>query len=253
MDGNADLLPALQGPAGFRTTHWSVVLAAGRTGSTIAHEALEHLCRDYWYPLYADVRRRGYPPEEAKDLTQGFFASLLRREDLARVGPEKGRFRTFLLTALDHYLANERDRTRAQKRGGGRPALSLDDETAENRYRHEPADPLTPATLFERRWAATVLERVTERLRGEYAAAEKGDLFDELEGFLTEKKARARAEIAARHGVGINAVDVAIHRLRKRYRALLREEIARTVSRPEEVEEEIRALIHALGQGAAPG
>ena len=245
------LLPALEGSATFRTTHWSVVLEAGRADSPAARAALERLCRAYWYPLYAYARRRGYPPEEAKDLTQGFFADLLERRDLTTVTPEQGRFRSFLLAALNHYLANEWDRTQARKRGGGQPALSLDDESAEDRYRLEPADPATPETLFERRWAQTVVTRAVERLQAEYTQAEKGGLFEELQGFLSDPKAAARAEIAARHSISLNAVDVAIHRLRKRYGELLREEIAQTVSRPEEVEAEIRALIRAVAQDPA--
>lgn len=253
MTGNDQLLSALQGAAGFRSTHWSVVLAAGRAGAPAAQEALEQLCRTYWYPLYAYVRRRGNPPEEAKDLTQGFFADLLERHDLASVAPEQGRFRSFLLTALNHYLANQWDRTRARKRGGGKAALSLDDEVAEDRYRLESADLTTPEILYERRWAQTLLEQAIESLRIEYTRAEKGGVFEELRGFLADPKAASRAEIAARHGIGLNAVDVAIHRLRRRYGELVREEIARTVSRPEDIEEEIRALIGAVAQASAGG
>lgn len=253
MTGNDQLLSALQGAAGFRSTHWSVVLAAGRAGAPAAQEALEQLCRTYWYPLYAYVRRRGNPPEEAKDLTQGFFADLLERHDLASVAPEQGRFRSFLLTALNHYLANQWDRTRARKRGGGQAALSLDDEVAEDRYRLEPADLATPEIFYERRWAQTLLEHALESLRIEYTRAEKGGVFEELQGFLADPKAASRAEIAARHGIGLNAVDVAIHRLRRRYGELVREEIARTVNRPEDIEEEIRALIGAVAQASAGG
>lgn len=243
------LLPVLEAPAAFRSTHWSVVLAAGRSGSSAAPEALERLCRTYWYPLYAYVRRRGHSPEDAKDLTQGFFALLLERQDLASVAPEQGRFRSFLLASMNHYLANAWDHRQARKRGGGEPAVALDDESAEERYRLEPADPTTPESLFERRWAQTLLERAVARLEAEYTRAEKGALFAELQGFLSDPKAKARSEIAARHGVSLNAVDVAICRLRKRYGELLRGEIAETVSRPEDVDQEIRALIHLVAQG----
>jgi RNA polymerase sigma-70 factor (ECF subfamily) len=237
---------AAGGSAGaFRTTHWSVVLAAGQCAEAQA-AALERLCRAYWYPLYAYVRRRGYSPEDAEDLTQGFFADLLERGDFATVGPERGRFRSFLLATMNHWLANARDRSRAQKRGGLLPVLSLDAEPPESLYRLEPSDPVTPETLFERRWAQTLVERVVERLRHEYAELEKGELFEELKGFLTERKAGVRAEIAARHGIGVNAVDVAIFRLRRRYAELFREEIAHTVSRPEDIEDELRHLVSVL-------
>jgi RNA polymerase sigma-70 factor (ECF subfamily) len=240
------------GPGAFCTTRWSVVLQAGRSEDERAAEALEQLCRAYWYPLYAYVRRRGHTPEDAQDLTQGFFGQLLARRDLAAVSPERGRFRAFLLASMNHWLANEWDRTQAQKRGGREPVLSLDAEPRESRYRLEPADPVTPEALFEQRWAQTLLERVIERLGREYAAVEKGRLFEELRGFLSQRSAGDRTEIAARYGIGLNAVDVAIHRLRKRYRDLLREEIAQTVSGPEQIEEEIRHLIAVVALGS-PG
>lgn len=246
-----DLLPALRGPAAFRTTHWSVVLSAAQADRGESRQALEQLCRNYWCPLYMYVRRRGYDAEEAKDLTQGFFARLLERDDLGSVEPRHGRFRSFLLACLNHWLANEWDRRRAEKRGSGRVTISLDDSAAEDAYRYEPADPVTPEVLFERRWARTLLERVLQRLRQEYAAAEKTELFEELKGFLSEKKAGGRSEIAARHGIGMNAVDVAIHRLRKHYAELLREEVAHTVSAPHEIEPEIRCLIAVVAEAAA--
>lgn len=247
-----NLLPTVDGPATFRSTHWSVVRAAGRTGSPAAHAALEQLCRAYWYPLYAFARRRGHDAEEAKDLTQGFFESLLARNDLAGLAPEQGRFRSFLLAALGHYLANECRRGQRQKRGGGQTVISLDAVPAEERYRLEPVAPDSPEELYDRRWAWTVMDQARQRLAAEHARAGKTDLFSLLEPFLTSSRdAPERAEIAARFGISLNAVDVAIHRLRKRYGELLREEIAQTVSRPEEVEAEIRALIHAVAQDPA--
>jgi DNA-directed RNA polymerase specialized sigma24 family protein len=227
----------------FRTTCWSLILAAHQRDEPGARAALEWLCVSYWYPLYAFVRRQGHPPHEAEDLTQGFFTRLLETDFLTRVKPERGLFRSFLLAALKHFLANEWDARQAEKRGGGYTLISLDGEPPETRYALEPADTATPETLFEQRWAWTALERVLDRLRQEHIAAQKSDLFEELKPFLSEKKAAARKAIAARLGISVGAVDVAIHRLRQRYGELLREEIASTVSTPEEIENEIRHLI----------
>jgi len=231
----------------FVTTHWSVVLAAGHNDTPRAQAALERLCRAYWYPLYAYVRRRGHSPEDAQDLTQEFFARLLARNWLGSADPGKGRFRTFLLTALKHFLADEWDRLKAQKRGGGQRALPLDVETAESRFQLEPADPLTAEKVYERRWAQTLLETVFEELRQAYAAEGKADLFAELKGSLVQARAAVPyADLAARLNLSEGAVRVAVHRLRRRYRELLRAEIAHTVAEPGEVEEELRYLFRAL-------
>lgn len=244
-----NLLPAVDGPAAFRSTHWSVVLAAGRDGSPAAGTALEQLCRAYWYPLYAFVRRRGHDAEEAKDLTQGFFESLLARNDLAGLAPEKGRFRSFLLAALGHYQANEWRRGQRQKRGGGQTVISLDAVPAEERYRLEPVAPDNPEELYDRRWAWTVMDQARQRLAAEHARAGKADLFGLLEPFLTaDRDAPARADIAVRFGISMGAVDVALHRLRRRYGEIIRELIADTIADPAEVDAEIRHLMAVLGR-----
>jgi len=234
--------------ASFLTTHWSVVRSAANPDSPQAAAALDKLCRAYWYPLYAFVRRQGRDPDEAKDLTQEFFARLLERNDLAAATPERGRFRSFLLGVLKHLLANDWRERNAIKRGGGKIIFSLDDEDAENRYRLEPVDHATPEVLFERRWALTILGRVIERLHAEYASDGKAALFEDLKPFLSEKQPSPHADIAARHGVTANAVSVAIYRLRQRYGELVREEIAQTVKDPREVDDELRYLITALAR-----
>ena len=231
----------------FATTHWSVVLSAQRHDSTRAQAALSVLCQAYWYPLYAFVRRQGHGPEDAQDLTQEFFARLLARNYLADVQREKGRFRSFLLAALKHFLANEWDRARAAKRGGGQLLVSLDDSEAENRYRLEPADAMSADKIFERRWALTLLEQVLRRLRDDYAAGGKVVMFEELKPSLVGSSQSAPyAELAGRLKMSEGAVKVAVHRLRQRYRELLREEIAQTVAVPGEVEDEIRHIITIL-------
>jgi DNA-directed RNA polymerase specialized sigma24 family protein len=229
----------------FTTTHWSVVLAAAQTDSPQAAEALENLCRTYWYPLYAFVRRRGYSPEDAQDLTQGFLASLLSTHALGTVHPAKGRFRSFLLAALNHFLANEWDKAQALKRGGGQAPISLD--AAEERYRAEPSEGLSPDRIFERQWALTLLAQVASRLREDYETAGKGPLFEALQVYLSgEKGLPPYRETADQLGLGLDALKKAVERLRRRYGELLREEIAHTVSSKEEVEAEIRALFAAL-------
>ena len=231
----------------FATTHWSVVLAAGETASPQAAQALEKLCRAYWYPLYAYLRRRGYGEQDAQDLTQGFFARLLERNDLEAVGRQKGKFRSFLLAALNHFLSDEWDRERAQKRGGGQTFISLDDQTAEERYRLEPADELNPEKIYERRWALTLLEQVLRQLEAEFAATGKRQLFEQLKVFLLEDKGvGSYADTAARLEMTEGALRVAVHRLRQRYGELFRDEIAHTVARPEEIEEEVRHLLSVL-------
>jgi RNA polymerase sigma-70 factor (ECF subfamily) len=245
--------PSDAAPGRFATTHWSVVLAARARGEPQAEEALSALCRTYWYPLYAYIRRRGHSAEDAQDLTQAFFTRLLEKNDLAQVDPQKGRFRSFLLAACNHFLSNERDRQKAQKRGGGRAALSLDWSDAEGRYLVEPADGLTPERLFERRWALTLLDQVLTRLRAEYAERGKEHLFDALRGAMAgEPDAASYRDSARQLGLSEGAVKVAIHRLRQRYRELLRDEIGRTVGAPEQIDDEVRDLFAALAADAGP-
>jgi len=235
------------GAGQFARTHWSVVLAAGRSESTHAQAALEQLCVNYWHPIYFYVRRQGHGPDDAQDLTQEFFARLLERNDLAEVDRSKGRFRSFLLAALKHFLANEWDKAKAQKRGGGQVPLSIDAGTAESSYSFEPVENITPDKLYERRWALALLQKVMSQLKAEYAREEKAEVFDALKCTLTgEGRAAGYAQIAQSLGSSEGAIKVAVHRLRRRYRELLRAEIAHTVSTPEEIEEEIRALFAAL-------
>ena len=231
-------------PAGvFATTHWSVVVQAGDSQSPEAGFALERLCRTYWYPLYVFVRRKGKGHEDACDLTQGFFALFLEKHYLRSVNASLGKFRTFLLTSLTHFMANEADKARAQRRGGDRPALSLDEAAAEARYEVETADHETPERVFERRWVQTVMGLVLDRL-----AAETGqERFEVLKDFMLAKQREISYEEAAKRlGMSVAAVTSAIHRLRGRFRALLYEEIANTVEKPEEVESEIRYLLSVL-------
>ena len=232
----------------FATTHWSIVLTAQRSDTTRAQAALSKLCQTYWYPLYAFVRRQGHGPEDAQDLTQDFFARLLAKNYLAEVVREKGKFRSFLLAALKHFLANEWDRTQAAKRGGGQVFISLNDAEAESRYRLEPADEMSADRIFERRWAMTLLEQVLSRLRREHIQAGKVELYEQLKACLPGARDSAPyAELAARLKMTEGAIKVAVHRLRQRYRELLRDEIAQTVSGPAEVEEELRHLFSVLG------
>ena len=231
----------------FVTTHWSLVVSAGRNDTPHARNALGKLCRTYWFPIYAFVRRQGHGPHDAQDLTQEFFARLLEKKSLAGVDPAKGRFRSFLLAALKHFLANEWDRTNAQKRGGGQFLIPIDAATAESSCGFEPADHLTAEKIFERRWALTLLDQVLRRLRAEYVGDGKENLFEQLKPTLTEaSRTVAYAQIATRLGTTEGAVKVAVHRLRQRYREVLRAEIADTVASPGEVEDEIRNLFAAL-------
>lgn len=233
--------------AWFATTHWSVVLSARDPASSLSERALEELCRAYWGPLYAYLRRQGRSPHDAQDLTQEFFARLLHKDYLRAVDREKGRFRTFLLVALKRFLADESDRARARKRGGGVPCLSLDAEAAEHRYGAEPVDTLTPERLYERHWALALLDRTMARLRQEFVASGKAEEFAILKTFLTaERDAISYAEVAPQLGLSEGALRVAAHRLRRRYRDLFREEIAHTVADPTEIEEEIRHLMAVL-------
>jgi len=233
--------------AAFVTTHWSVVLTAGRSDTTRARAALARLCQTYWYPLYAYVRRRGYSGVDAEDLTQGFFAQLLERQSLASADPSRGRFRSFILTTMNHFLATEREKARAQKRGGGAPILSLDLAAAERRYDLEPADDSSPDKVFDKQWALALLNEVVSRLENEYRLDDKPALFAALKETLAgTRESQPYAVLAARLGMKEGAVKVAVHRLRKRYRELLQEEIANTVASPEEVQEEMRHLFRAL-------
>jgi RNA polymerase sigma factor (sigma-70 family) len=232
----------------FVTTHWSVVLTARGSDTTRARAALEQLCRNYWHPLYAYVRGAGYSREEAEDLTQEFFARLLAHNSVARADPARGRFRSFLLASLKHFLANEWEKARARKRGGGAELLPLEFDTAETRYAQPVAPGDTPDRAYDRQWALSLLDVVLGRLRREYGDAGREDLYlglkDTLGGTRSEIPYR---ELGARLGLSEGAVKVAAHRLRQRYRELLREEIANTVAGPEEVEEELRHLFAALG------
>ena len=231
----------------FMTTHWSMVLAAADAAAPGSDRALADQCHTYWYPLYAFVRRQGYPAHEAEDLTQEFFSRVLEKQYLEGVGPEKGRFRTFLLVCLRRFLANEWDRRRAIKRGGGKAPLSIDFADADARYRLEPSHDLTPERLFERRWALTLLERVLANLADEMQRSGKAELFDALKVYLAaEATAPPHAETGRRLNMSEGAVKVAVHRLRQRYRQLLRDEIARTVGEEADVDEEIGRLFAAL-------
>ncbi len=235
------------GTAQFTTTHWTVVATAGQRESSESTKALEVLCRSYWYPLYAYVRRRGYDLHEAQDLTQEFFARLLGRDYLGAVDRTKGKFRSFLLGALAHFLANEWRNARAQKRGGHSSFISLNDTSAEQQYLQVPAANLSPERLFEQQLATTLLERVLVQLREEFVCANKKALFENLKVFLTgEKPAASYADLALKLGTTEAALKMAISRMRQRYGELLRAEIASTVSSPEAVHEELRALFAAL-------
>lgn len=243
--------PPSESPAGesarFVATRWSLVLNAGQSQSPSARGALEELCGAYWQPIYIFVRRQGHSPADAQDLTQAFFARLIEKHYLDTVDPAKGRFRSFLLAALKHFLANEWDKAKAWKRGGRQIIVSMDACLTEAGDAFEPADHASPDKLFERRWALTLLDHVLARLRAEYVNEGKARVFEHLKDTLTgSRQSIGYAQIASHLTTTEGAIKVAAHRLRQRYRALLREEIAQTVSRPEEVEDEIRALFAAL-------
>ena len=233
----------LDWPVAFTTTHWSLVLSA-QDESPAAYEALEKLCRIYWRPIYSFAQRQGLGPEEAKDITQGFFAQLLERRSFNAVRKEKGRLRSFLLGALKYFLADEHRRESAIKRGKGQRLIPLEELSADERIEMEPADPVTAEMIYERRWASTLLERVLTRLKNEYGAAGNAALFDSLKELLPDEPgAPSQAEIAARMGMTENAVRQAFYRFRQRYQSLLREEIAHTVATPGDIEDELRHLI----------
>lgn len=234
-------------PPVFVTTHWSVVLAAAGNDTAQAQDALATLCQTYWYPLYAYVRRRGVSPEDARDLTQAFFARLLQRNWVGDADRERGRFRTFLLTAMSRFLAGEWDKVRAQKRGGAVEHVPIQLDTAEPRYGLEPSDNSTPEQCYERKWALTLLDTVLQRLRVEYETAGKGELFAALNPCLVgRRETQPYEQLAAEMKMSEVAVKMAVHRLRKRYRQLLRAEIAQTTSSVEEVEDELRHLFAVL-------
>jgi RNA polymerase sigma factor (sigma-70 family) len=231
----------------FVTTQWSLILCAGNTASTDASEALEHLCRTYWYPLYAYVRRKGHAPADAQDLTQDFFARFLGREYLKLVDRNRGRFRTFLLSSLNHFLVNEWRKTRTVKRGGTHQIVSLDERTAEGRYLAEPIDELSPDRIYEKRWAVALLEAVMMRLRDDYACTGKQPLFDTLKFHVWgDAKMESYNALSGQLGMSEGAVRVAVHRLRERFRDLLRDEVGRTVESPAEIDEELRELVATL-------
>jgi RNA polymerase sigma factor (sigma-70 family) len=232
----------------FETTHWSLILAARDRDEPRSREALAALCQSYWQPIYAYIRRHDNDPHAAEDLTQAFFASLLEPGALAGVDPKKGKFRAFLLASCRHFLGHRRDHDRALKRGGGKLPLSIDARDAEGRYLRELAHHITPEALFVRRWALTLLDGVLDDLRGEYTGSGKSELFDSLKATLTgDSRSAPYAEIAERLGMTEGAVQVAVHRLRRSYRAALRARIAATVADPADIEEEIRDLFAALG------
>ena len=234
-------------PAQFATTHWSVVLAASGNASVSTEAALATLCQAYWFPLYAHVRRRGNDPESARDLTQGFFSELLAKDSIARADRERGRFRTFLLAALDHFLHHQHRDAQALKRGGGREFISWDAQDAEQRYALEPVDNRSPDREFDRRWALATLEKVRHQLRNEFLLAGKSELFNALRPHLSgELETLPYAQIATQLNMTVVAVKVTVHRLRQRYGELLRQEVAQTLADPSGVEEEIRQLIAAL-------
>lgn len=227
----------------FATTHWSVVRAINQDNPAAASSALQELCQTYWYPLYTFVRRQGKDANAAADLTQAFFADLLQREDLKKVDPSFGKFRSFLLAALKHFLINQWDKARAQKRGGGKSPLSLDFREADDRYRTEPSHAQTPELIFEKQWAKTLLERVCETLRSDFAERGKAHQFDKLRKFLGGKSSEETlAEAADQLSMSEVAVKVAVHRMRQKFGEILRAEIGNTVSTPEEIDSEIQHL-----------
>lgn len=249
MSSEGETSPPTHPGAQFTTTHWSVVLEAGRPESPAAARALEQLCRAYWYPLYAYVRRRGYGPHEAQDLTQSFFARLLEKNYVGQADRQRGTFRTFLLSAVSHFLADEWDRAHRIKRGGGLPVISFDSVAAEDRYRLEPVEPSDPARLFDRRWATTLLDHALARLESEFIQRDQTRLFEALRPFLLGEQGEVTcAEAAARLEMTAAAVKMAVSRMRARCREILREEILQTTASPEEADEEYRALRSVLAQ-----
>ena len=245
---NSQTVHTLPGSSRFPTTRWTLVVAAGDPQRKDARSALVSLCENYWYPLYAYLRRRGHAPDEAQDLTQEFFMRLLGGRYLDKADPEKGRFRSFILTSLKFFAADEQDRQRARKRGGG-AVVSFEfssGESGEERYQREPGHDETPDRIFERRWALAMLERVMERLRDEFVQHGRPENFERLKVFLLGQSEAPYSDLAREMNTSEGALKVAIHRLRKRYRELFRQEIADTVADPAEVESELRYLAAVL-------
>ncbi|WP_437827307.1 RNA polymerase sigma factor [Sorangium sp. So ce1153] len=241
-------------PHRFPQTSWGLVGRAGQPLTPEGRQALATLCELYWYPVYAFVRRRGAPADEARDLTQGFFARLLERNDLSVADQDRGRFRSWLVACVKHYVANERERARAQKRGGDAALRGFDADGAERRYQAEPAHVLTPEALYERRFALVLLERTLAVLQDQYAQAGQARLFEALKGRLSgEGDERPHKEVAASLGMSVEAVKTATSRLYDRYERNLREEVARTVARVQDVDEELRSLLSSLGGGSVDG
>ncbi|MGI9457913.1 MAG: RNA polymerase sigma factor [Aeoliella sp.] len=244
-----DDLPADAGKRHFATTHWSVVLAAGDRNALAAQGALAALCEQYWYPLYVYVRRRVTNVEEAQDLTQAFFAHLIEKQVIARANRDRGRFRSFLLASLKNFLDNEWNKARAEKRGGGKPVLSLDFDSGESRYQIEPAHEMTPEKLYERRWVLTLIDQVLALLQMELADEGKAQHFKYFKKSLIGSATAAEYEFAAKElGITPAAAKQAAYRMRRRYRQLFRDEVARTVADDADVEDEIRRLLRAIGE-----
>jgi len=242
---NSQTMHTLPGSSKFPTTRWTLVVAAGDPQRKDARSALVSLCENYWYPLYAYLRRRGYAADQAQDLTQEFFMRVLEGRYLDRADPEKGRFRSFILTSLKFFAADEQDRQRAQKRGGG-AVVSFEFSSGEERYQREPGHDETPERIFERRWALSMLERVMERLRDEFVQHGRPENFERMKVFLLGQSEAPYADLAREMNTSEGALKVAIHRLRKRYRELFRQEIADTVADPAEIESELRYLAAVL-------
>jgi RNA polymerase sigma-70 factor (ECF subfamily) len=233
--------------ARFETTHWSLVVSAGATGhDTSAQSALETLCRTYWYPLYAYVRRKGHQPDDAADLVQGFFASLLERRAFAAADPHRGRFRAFLLASLDHHLLNQHRHDHAQKRGGHQSTLALDFTDGERRYSLEPSHDLTPDRIFDQRWALTLIDAALARLRTEYQSRGKATLFEALSPLLNGDPPETYATLASQLNMTEGALKVTVHRLRQRCRDLLRQQVAQTLTNPAEIDQELRHLFGSV-------
>jgi RNA polymerase sigma-70 factor (ECF subfamily) len=240
------------GAANFNTTHWTIVLACGDESDLArAHQALASLFQTYWYPLYAYVRRRGYGEHDAEDLVQAFCLHLQEKHALAKADRQRGKFRTFLLSSLQNFLANENERARAQKRGGGRELIRLDADEADARYQLEPAHSVTPEAIFEKRWAHALLEQTVSGLRADFATRGKARLFEGLSSFLTSDLHETSYQAAADQlGLPLSAIKTTVHRLRRDYRSKLREEISRTVSSPDEIDEELLYLRKVLATPA---
>ena len=247
MSETNDMSLTPTGISRFATTHWSVVLAAGDNSSPQHREALETLCRIYWFPIYAYLRRQGYGAHDAEDQTQGFFTHMIEKYDLCRADPNRGRFRSFLLSMLKHFVADQRDRSHAQKRGGGKRVFSFDFADAETRYKLEPLQQISPDRLFEKSWALAVLDQTMARLKAETSRSNRQKQFEHLKVYLAgQTHTIPYCDMAEKLDMTEGSVKVAIHRLRKRYRELLWEQIAQTVSSTEEIESEIQALFAAL-------